>query len=33
MAELDNKDLEKAKDTFIESLDEDIVEEESKDFQ
>ena len=33
MAELDNKDLEKAKNTFIESLDEDIVEEESKDFQ
>ena len=33
MAELDNKDLEEAKNAFIESLDKDIVEEESKDFQ
>jgi len=32
MAELDNKDLEEAKTAFLESLDEDSVEEEPKDF-
>jgi len=33
MAELNNGDLEAAKNAFIESLDKDVVEEESKDFQ
>jgi len=32
MAELDDKDLEEAKTAFLESLDEDSVEEEPKDF-
>jgi len=32
MAELDNKDLEEAKTAFLESLDEESVEEEPKDF-
>jgi len=32
MAELDDKDLEEAKTAFLESLDEDMVEEEPKDF-
>jgi len=32
MAELDNKDLEEAKTAFLESLDEDTVEEKSEDF-
>jgi len=33
MAELNDRDLEAAKNTFIESLDKDTVEEEPKDFQ
>jgi len=33
MEELNNEDLEAVQNTFIESLDEDTVEEESKDFQ